>query len=229
MLFLLSFHRNRVHQRTRLATVAASRAGSGRVLHYCCTRRGAAAVVDSMPRDTASRGWSPGDPVLFDGYNNGNHGAATSRKPLAAKKHAKQKDDGASTKPALPLQRQSTLSPWAKAAWKPGMRVVIAAPNNSSKQSTSSSTAPVEEAEEHRIKAHRSLLKGKQRLLEDNNKENFYEAERCALCWSHRLGALPDVCIQISFTSNIQRSSTHQMSEHIPFQTSNIYEDPSPR
>lgn len=166
-LFLLSFHRTRVQQRTRLATVAANRASSGRVLQSCTRGRGA--VFDTMPRDTASRGWSPGDPVLFDSSVL----PGPARQPLGAVKHAKQKDDS-STKPALPRQRQSTLSPWAKAAWQPGMRVVIATSNKSKR-----STALIEE-EEHRSNAHR-VLKGKQRLVAEDEKENVH-LKKCAVC-----------------------------------------------
>lgn len=154
---LLSFC---LHHRGRLQAgidkvAARTRAG------WLCTR-----TLYSMPRENAARAWTPGDAVVFspDGRasTSGECTSSTStsstktRQPLAAMKHAKQSRKLSEEDVNRPKQHQSTLSPWAKAAWKPGMRVLIA---TSSKQSTESMI------EKDSIKVSQSG-KGKERALD---------------------------------------------------------------
>lgn len=154
---LLSFclHHRRGLQAGISKVAARTRAG------WLCTR-----ALYSMPRENAARGWTPGGAVLFspDGRTS-NGGEATSRtstgstktrQPLATMEHAKQSRKLSEEDVNRPKQHQSTLSPWAKAAWKPGMRVLIA---TSSKQSTDMMI------EKDNIKVSQSV-KGKERALD---------------------------------------------------------------
>ena len=159
-LLLLLFNRNRIQlQRLQLANVADRRSRTD--LRALCS------VVHKMQRDTATRGWSPGDPVVFSPSSTM---STTARQPLGALKQTQVKRE----EPARSRHHQTTLSPWAKAAWQPGMRVLI---GGSSKQSTSSTMI---EEEEHHVRMKHRTLKGKQRSLEGEDSE-LHRYARCHL------------------------------------------------
>lgn len=169
LLFRFSARCNRSHHAHRLqlapVTVAAARRSSRAAL--LCTRTTACI----MPRETAAAaGWSPGDAVVFSPASTSSKQASSSngddynaRQPLAAVKTSKQ----AFEKREKPRHHQSTLSPWAKAAWQPGMRVLIATTSSSSRHSTCT------DGDEHRSTSRSS--KGKQRqVVEDENRIGRY-------------------------------------------------------
>lgn len=96
----------------------------------------------TMARESASKVWTPGDPILFantsavDGSSSSGNATSNKRLPFATVRTTKQarqnkKDEGGKNREvykssAGPCQRQGTLSPWAKSAWKPGMPVKLA-------------------------------------------------------------------------------------------------------
>ncbi|KAK9898105.1 hypothetical protein P389DRAFT_65742 [Cystobasidium minutum MCA 4210] len=156
-----------------------------------------------MPRENAARGWAPGEAIVFSPNSSSSSsseastlkmaaaGTSKARQPLAAMKNAKQSRKLSEEDVTKPKEYQTTLSPWTKAAWKPGMRVLIA---SSSKQATM--------IEKDGNSVHYSK-KGKEKATE------------------------PQVEIKKSGHTARKTARLYQ-DEHVPFQSYNIYEDPSP-
>jgi hypothetical protein len=104
-----------------------------------CGRQGlpclrSALSFSTMVRDTSSKSWAPGDAILFGGSrepssSNSTKKTTTTRQPLATLKPAKQarqQEEAVQHQRVKKGEKQTTLSPWAKAPWQPGMRVQIA-------------------------------------------------------------------------------------------------------
>lgn len=119
--------------------------------------------LPSMSSTATASNWKPGDPILFSSpatvsTRSASSSSHTARQPLVAMSKAKQARVAADKDTVRPKQHQSTLSPWAKAAWKPGMRVCI-------ETTARQSTQRLIEADSNRPAHDR---KGKQRMIESS-------------------------------------------------------------